>query len=120
MYKIKIFYTTGDSFGSEDTTAYLDLTWEDLEVAKQALARIKEHDDYYRDLNNTYKRNPKDPAKPKWFTDQTSEYSIPLPLDNGGVGHMGTFWMGYFENLRGAKIELSLGNDSKFGDTTEG
>lgn len=42
MYRIKISYSTGNSFGSEDTWDYLELTWKNLDVAKENLQRIKE------------------------------------------------------------------------------
>lgn len=59
-YKIKIEYTTGNSFGSEDASDELDLTFENLEVAKDNLRRIKEHYNQYRDCNDYYKKGKKE------------------------------------------------------------
>ena len=42
-YKIKIYYSTGNSFGTYNTETYLELTFKDLEIAKANLIRIKEH-----------------------------------------------------------------------------
>ena len=50
-YKIQIDYSTGNSFGSEDTMDYVELTWKNLDVAKKNLQYIKEHYEMYRLLN---------------------------------------------------------------------
>lgn len=42
-YKIKLSYTTGDSCDTRDTSDYLELTWKNIDVAKENLQRIKEH-----------------------------------------------------------------------------
>lgn len=47
MYRIKISYLTGDSFGTQDTYDYLELTWKNLDIAKENLQRIKEHYELY-------------------------------------------------------------------------
>lgn len=51
-YKIKIEYQTGNSFCSEDETRYIDITWENIDVAKENLRRIKEHYEQYREINS--------------------------------------------------------------------
>ena len=55
-YKIKIYYSTGNSFGSEDVEEYIDLEWEDLNVAKENLQRIKEHYSQYEAINSYFDR----------------------------------------------------------------
>jgi|AntRauMFilla1563_2_1112583.scaffolds.fasta_scaffold00519_4 hypothetical protein len=42
-YTIKIEYTTGNSFTSEDTSDVITLSWDNLEIAKENLLAIKEH-----------------------------------------------------------------------------
>ncbi len=42
---------TGNSFGSEDAIDHLELTWTDLDIAKENLLRISEHYQMYRDIN---------------------------------------------------------------------
>jgi len=44
-YKIKISYSTGDSLHNYDTEDTLEISWNDLNVAKQNLKFIKEHYD---------------------------------------------------------------------------
>lgn len=55
-YKIKIDYSTGNSFGSEDVIGYIDLEWWDLNVAKENLQRIKEHYSQYEAINSYFDR----------------------------------------------------------------
>jgi hypothetical protein len=50
-YRIKISYQTGDSFHFEDCYNYLELTWDDIDVAKENLIRIKEHYEMYQGIN---------------------------------------------------------------------
>ena len=54
-HKIEINYNTGNSFNTErgvkDT---LDLEWDDLNVAKENLKRIKEHYTLYKELNSYF------------------------------------------------------------------
>ena len=56
-YKIKIEFQTGDSFSNSDETDYLDLSWDNLDIAKANLQSIKEHYDMYTAINS-YGRNP--------------------------------------------------------------
>lgn len=48
MYSIKISYATGNSFGSSDEVDFLELTWKNLDIAKENLRAIKEHYDMYQ------------------------------------------------------------------------
>lgn len=50
-YKIKIEYSTGDSFHNEDTSGYIEFDWVNLDIAKENLQRIKEHYQMYKDIN---------------------------------------------------------------------
>jgi hypothetical protein len=80
-YRIKLSYRTGNSFNSEDTTGYLDLTWNDLNIAKENLIRIKEHYEMYQ-ASNSYNpklniRNLLEKNKDKeWFVYKRLLYSI--------------------------------------------
>lgn len=65
-YRIKIYYETGDSFHNEEVEAYLELTWKNLDIAKENLQRIKEHYEMYQDINSRYYRATK-MSKEEWF-----------------------------------------------------
>ena len=47
-YKILIGYQTGDSFGHEDTENYLELEWDNLDIAKENLQYIRDHYELYK------------------------------------------------------------------------
>lgn len=56
-YRISVRYETGNSFTSEEVTDLLDPVWENLDIAKENLRRIKEHYDQYLELTEvSYKR----------------------------------------------------------------
>lgn len=52
IYRIKIEYCTGNSFGSNDEIRCIDLEWQDLNVAKQNLQRIDEHYKQYENISH--------------------------------------------------------------------
>ena len=56
-YKIKINYSTGNSFGSEDMESYVELSWDNIDVAKENLKFIKEHYNQYKELTSYSFRN---------------------------------------------------------------
>jgi hypothetical protein len=49
-YKILVSYQTGDSISSSDQKQEIELDWEDIDVAKENLNRIKEHYEMYRSI----------------------------------------------------------------------
>lgn len=51
-YKIKISYRTGDTFKTEDTEDVLELDFENVDIAKANLQRIKEHYQQYENLTS--------------------------------------------------------------------
>jgi hypothetical protein len=116
-YRINISYYTGNSFGSEDVEETLDPIWENLDIAKENLIRIKEHYQMYFDMNHTWGRNNKPDDilnkhrdKP-WFVDEQgsmpqyyAEHTLNLKLDNGNDYRISAFWCGYFEGLYEAEI----------------
>lgn len=80
-YKIEIYYSTGNSFGSHNETETLELTWQNIDIAKENLVRIKEHYEMYEELNNTYNNRDRlnilNKNKDKeWFVNEPILYSI--------------------------------------------
>lgn len=59
-YKIEIHYATGNSLNSEDCFDDLELTWDDLNVAKDNLQRIKEHYKMTQELNSYSNKKSRD------------------------------------------------------------
>lgn len=110
-YKIKINYDTGDSFNSyQGEESELELEWDNMDVAKQNLQRIKAHYQLCLNTDNLSDRKKYkelvDAAKEEdWFTDETTfKYTIKLKTDTGNDWQIHTFWCGYFERLNYAMI----------------
>lgn len=107
MYCIKISFETGDSFSSHDEVDTLELKWEDLDVAKKNLKRIREHYEWYGKLHglfvnpNEYKELKK--KRPK-FVPKEYDGCIELLTDKGKTVQISAFWVGYFETLYSAEI----------------
>lgn len=124
-YKIKIDYQTGNSFGSEETSDYLELEWDDLATAKLNIKYIKEHYEFYKECN--YSRYSERKSKEdlfvenklkEWFVPNkdsyTMMYSLKLKADNGNLMQLHPFWCGYFERLICVEIVVnSDDNDMK-------
>lgn len=76
-YKIKIYYTTGDSYNSYERENVLELSWENLDIAKENLLAIKEHYDgamgYPRYTFEQWESLNKDKF---WFVSVPKLYSI--------------------------------------------
>jgi len=88
IYEIRIDYTTGSSFHSERIGEEpLGIVNEDIDKAKENLRRIKAH---WKKYGN------------KGYNDDA--YELSMVLDDGTERTITPFWMGYFENLHGAKI----------------
>lgn len=128
-YQIKYYYQTGDSFGSSDETGILEMKWENLDVAKANLQRIKEHyemvlaissasweirtgkrNDTRKDITNKYQNKD-------WFVNDKDytmrENCIILYADNGNLWRFWCPWCGYFERLHSAEIiHVELENDN--------
>lgn len=119
QYRIKIDYRTGDSSGSEDVTQYLELQFNNLDVARQNLQRIKEHYQMTLDIDDvkwtgkpkTEKEILSENKHKDWFVDiedepHLSRYCIILYTDENNKFQMSCFWVGFFEHLNCAEIEL--------------
>lgn len=115
MYKIKVTYDTGSSFGHEyGLEAYLNYEWKDLDRAKESLKRIHDHYEAYvlidrlKWLTETeLSKKMGDIKKEPWFTRGDSKYwkwNVTLLGDDGPFVHSTGIWCGYFESLVGAEI----------------
>lgn len=113
-YEIHIEYITGDSFGSYNEKSKIELSWQNLDVAKENLQRIKSHYLYYQELNSTLKYSKKEikdlverHKNCPWFVKDkhNSEYNLYLKLDDGTEHkYSANEWVGYFERLLSAEI----------------
>jgi len=81
-HKIKIWYTTGDSFGSHHRDEILEMEWDNLDVAKANLKRIKEHYICYKVDLDVAKANLK----------RIKEHYICYKVDNDFYGKKGYYY----------------------------
>jgi len=113
-YKIKIEYSTGDSFDTYDEVDVLEFNFKNVETAIENINRISQHYHMYRDLNGYFSSKSRDrileenKSKP-WFN-SNSERSIYLLLDDGKNVCISAFWCGYFERLN--NVEVIIDNSS--------
>ena len=107
-YKIKVYYNTGDSFGTYEKVELLDYGWKNKEVAEQNLIRIKSHANWYE--NDCHYYNDKT-VKPD-FVHEEYDFALNLLLDDGSEFLYSTDWCDYFGSLTHAVIESDerLGN----------
>ena len=109
-YAIEGFYQSGDSFNTYDTSTMLEMRWKDLDKAKAALKRIKEHYLWYRDVNKySYKPREQELLEPEWHRGMKYDFSVKVALDNGNDVQFTAPWCGYFERLDTAKIVVVSG-----------
>ncbi len=103
-YKIEIQYHTGDSFHSYDAEQFLPGDWENHDIIRENIKRIREHYEWFeRNHGRTYHfENKTKISEPEWHKGKL-EYTITLKLDNGIEYDQSVFWCGYFESLLGAK-----------------
>jgi hypothetical protein len=102
-YTIEIEYQTGDTFQTYETSDDVGITWENLEVAKAALERIKVHHEAYEKADGWGSTSEHREAFTK-VPGYVEGYSISLPLDDGSEHKTFTFWHGYFEHMQSAEI----------------
>jgi len=122
-YQIKVHYTTGDSFNCYETSSIIEISWENLSVAKENLKRIKNHyicykvDNEYSGKESYYfKEQLTDDEKlmydtrknQDWYVNSKNKFEyqncIKLYTDTGNVFQIYPSWVGHFEILHEAEI----------------
>lgn len=112
MYKIKIDFETGNSFGSEEYEDFIEYEWSNLKMAKESLQRIKNHYKVYQETDGY--RKPKQPTPEGVIWDTELKYVLlELISDDGVPFRYSSFWTGYFEILYSAEIIVN-DTDMKF------
>ena len=111
MYKIKVYYKTGDSFHTKDTHTILEPTWKNLEIAKENLQRLKEHYKIEKEYSRICFNND---AEDKFISSGLPSFikiekrhhllCMTLRLDNDNELQFYPCWCGYFEQLQWAEI----------------
>jgi hypothetical protein len=117
-YEIIINYDTGDSFSNTpNNTLSLVEEWNNIEIAKENLKRIKEHHDAYKEINGWTRSNKEweDYSKERWFSKDFAEHRIILLKDDETTYSESTSgWIGYFETFNHATIQYTKEGDSEW------
>lgn len=103
-YGIKVYYQTGDSFSSYEQEDMVELDWDNLDKAEEALNRIEEHYHWYEDVHNSYRLHPKRVEEPAWHKGIKYDFTLVIPNDDGEPYQFIAPWCGYFESLHSAEI----------------
>ena len=105
-YGIEIYYQTGSTFGSSEETSTLDLEWNNLDIIKDNLNRIREHHKWYEDNHGyrIYSERDKSRIKKPKCADAKRYSCIKLLTDDKKELEICAFWVGYFETLYYAKV----------------
>lgn len=104
LYKIQYKYQTGDSFKTYDDEGMLEMVWKNLDNAKTALQRIKEHYAWYQYENRQSWSDAKEVSEPDWHKGEKYQFTLKVMLDNGKEIKFSAPWCGYFERLHSAEI----------------
>lgn len=103
-YRIHVRYETGDSFRHYNAEMDIELTWDNLDIAKENLQRIKKHYEWYRDKHCHFFRHKPSLEKPD-FVDDEYDFCLNLKTDEGKEHHYSaSTWCDYFSTLYGASI----------------
>lgn len=123
MYQIKIYYSTGNSFGSEDTSDVLAPIWENKKLAQKALQSLKEHYTLYHEKEAySFRASRSDEEifeevrtkdwygnfghNDRFYKEKNGwHFFLGVELDDGSYINMSpSQWCGYFETLHKAEI----------------
>lgn len=122
MFTINIEYTTGDSFGSSETSDTVSAVWQDKQLARKALQDIKAHYEFYT-ARDRWGVTPRERSiieqkarQSTWYDEPYPEFSIKLLMDDGTYLKVHCFWTGYFETLHKAEVVVHTDSDGNSED----
>lgn len=110
-YKIKVYYETGDSESSSNISDIVEIDWNDLDIAKENLKRIKEHYLWYKEINRYRQHKSLEYSEPEWHKGIKEDYLFKYVTDEGLEVQMHCPWIGYFEKLQMAEIIIDSEHD---------
>lgn len=106
MYQLIAEYTTGNSFGSEETEDLIH-EFESKEVAIAAMKRLQEHYKWYQwdDKERAIKYwNEKPVEEPEWHKELEYNFQANYYNDLGNLVQMCAPYCGYFETLHSLEV----------------
>ncbi|WOL22893.1 hypothetical protein [Escherichia phage vB_EcoM_JNE01] len=107
-YTIKVIYETGDTSSSSIIEENIDLQWETIEGARNALQVLKEHWEYTIRRDKCRTRDEvtgldSEMHTKTWYSPSGGEYLFRVDVD-GTMCSCHAPWVGYFEVLNSAEV----------------
>lgn len=115
-YYIEVIYQTGNSFNHWIEVNILEMTWDNLDIAKENLQRIRDH---YQWCKSKAKANnwPYDEKailpKPEYVS-KRYDFCFNLKADNGNECQVSAAWCGFFETLLSGSIKENHDENMSF------
>ncbi len=101
-YTVKVVFETGDSYGSEITEDCIEMSWNNKELAQQAMRDIVDHEEFAQDK---YAEGAEEEYSNKlWWCDEYSGFVLKLETDSGDRHKVTVPWTGYFESIISARV----------------
>lgn len=118
-FQIKVYYTTGDSFGTTNECEILDYEWDNDEIASENARAIIEHYEAYAFENGKWtaksKKDIGEYTAKAWYVKPygaekycypTIDASMNLKLNDGTLTLYRCPWCGYFESLTSVEVVI--------------
>jgi hypothetical protein len=108
VYKIIVNYDSGDSFGTyPNQECECIYEWDNLDIAKENLKRIAEHNKAVQKLNGwrSYGKGSWDDYKnERWYCKDRPQHGVVLLTDDNTEYDESCSWVGYFETMNHCQV----------------
>lgn len=115
MFTINLRYTTGCTFSSEVIEKHLEIKWDSIEKAKEAMTHLKEHWIFAKNQNGRDEERKKlsleKALKTTWYSSDCPDMHYYLKDNDGNLEEVWASYLGYFEELHEATIVWVGDND---------
>ena len=113
-YKIRVEYSTGDSFRTYKTHEDVDYDWKNEDIVKENAKAIIAHYKAYESVHNSWSNKKPDieNIKKQWwynepsFKGDTIDAGMLLKLDDGTTVKYCCDWCGFFETLHSVEVKV--------------
>lgn len=109
MFKIKLIYTTGNTFETCEVERFINCEWDTEEKAIHEMNKIREHWIFNKKISSTRDKDTKkklvsQAIMQSWYKPGNSEYTMLLVDNDGNSFEMYAAWLGYFEILHSTEV----------------
>lgn len=115
MFAIRLRYTTGNTFNTSVVEDDLEIKWDTMEKAKEAMTHLKEHWIFAKNKNEPNEERKKalleEALQTTWYSSDYPEMHYYLKDNDGNLEEVWASYLGYFETLHEATIVWVGDND---------